>query len=293
MRGWLMIASICSIVSCGRDKGDSGDTCPIWATPVSAGVVADARIAEASGLVASPVHDGIVWTHNDDDADNATLYALGVDGTVRGTLVLSNAEPVDWEAITATSEGGIGILFVGDIGDNDANRDSIVVVRVTEPSNVDGDNTAPVLERFRFHWPDGPTDAEAMFVYPGDNRIYVVSRDAHRALVMRLPVLTLANDDTNGEIVSEIDLDADGLAGFGAVRGADVDADGGLVLRLSDAVVWYPPRSSVAASFAAFPCAVPSPAESDGEAVAAVGEDLYFLGEGASPTLWRVAGSGR
>ena len=72
-------------------------------------------------------------------------------------------------------------VFVGDIGDNDARRESVMVYRVLEPA-LDAKSGDPVTT-LEARYPDGARDAEAMFVLP-PQRIYIRRRlnRSHRAL---------------------------------------------------------------------------------------------------------------
>jgi hypothetical protein len=62
---------------------------------------------------------------------------------------------------------------VGDIGDNEARRRNITVYRVPEPQA--GATATPPAEAFSATYPEGPQDAEAMFVLP-DGGLYVVTK---------------------------------------------------------------------------------------------------------------------
>ncbi len=275
--------------SCGRSKVDSGELCPRWQAPVAAGTVDTSALDEASGLVASARRSDLLWTHNDDGDEDGVLFAVSTDGAVVGTLTLRGAGPVDWEAVSTSTVRGSPELLVGDIGDNDAVRESIAVLVTAEPDEMDGAQDAALFERVSITLPDGPMDAEAMLVDPSTGRLLIVTRAADRAVVY-------AADWTSGghveaERVAELDLNAGLFGGLGAVRAADVTADGAVVLRFTDGVVWFPGSGSALDAVTGRTCAVRAPAEADGEGVATAGSDLYFLGEGAAPTLWKVAGS--
>lgn len=267
---------------CGADKGDSGAACPRWSDPEAVATLALPDLDEASGLTGSTLHAGVLWTHND-DGDDGVLYAVDTSGTAVGSHVLGRDYQADWESVVATQSGD---LLVGDIGDNDAARDDITILRTREPTELTDGSTADVVEIFRTAWPDGPIDAEAMLVDPSDGSVLVLSRASDRVDVLRLPDLDAG--DTEARVVHSIDLDSGVLAGLGAVRGAEAQADGSVVLRLSDGTAWFASRGSAAESLRGPACLVPSPPEADGEGITSAGDDLYFIGEGSSPTLWAV-----
>lgn len=282
LRGGLLWS--CLALGCSGDKADTGESCPSWSAPQAVASLSGSPLDEASGLAGSSTLSDILWTHNDDGDDDGVLHAVSTDGTVSGSLTLTGAAPEDWESVAVHN----GFIYVGDIGDNDAEREHITILRTQEPSSISSGAEAGVVERFRFTWPDGPRDAEAMLVDPANGRLLVLSRDADRAEVMRLPDLDSATDGEAGAVVASVDLNSGVYAGLGAVRGADVAADGSVVLRLSDGVVWLPGDGRAEAALAGVGCTVPNPSETDGEGVAVSGDSLYFLGEGSDPTLWAV-----
>ncbi len=279
----------CLALACAGSKDDSGGvgSCPSWSEPKAVSTVDIAALDEASGLAASVLHPGVLWTHNDDGDDDGVLYAVRTDGTVAGSLTLGGADPEDWESVAVST----GKLYVGDIGDNDSARDQVTILHPPEPEALADNGEAGVVGRNRFSWPDGPRNAEAMLVDPLDGRLLVLSRDSSTSEIMRLPALDSAEDGEPGTIVHTLDLNEAAFEGLGAVRAADVSADGSVVLRLSDGVVWLPGNGSAVDALKGTACEVPNPAEPQGEGVAVLGDTLYFLGEGTEPTLWAVTRS--
>lgn len=119
--------------------------------------IADPAITESSGLVDT---GSAVYTVN--DSGNAPLlYRLDPrSGRTTGTTRLP--ANVDIEAL---APGADGTILVGDIGDNQRERDSIAVYRVA------GD----LVETLRLRYPDGAHDAETLLV--GGDKIYVVTKE--------------------------------------------------------------------------------------------------------------------
>ena len=128
-------------------------------------------VGEASGLVASRVTPGRLWTHN--DSGKPEIIALDSQGIVSGRVSLTSAVVQDWEAIGSAPCGNGACLYVGDIGDNTASRREVTVYRVPEPANAGG--TAAVDGVFRASYPDGAHDAEALLVAP-DGSLYIVTK---------------------------------------------------------------------------------------------------------------------
>ncbi len=99
--------------------------------------IRDPRVTESSGLAASVLHPGVLYTHND-SGDAPRVFAIGPDGGVLAVLTLGGASARDWEAMAAgRDDAGRPALFVGDIGDNlHGAWPSVSVYRVPEPSTL-------------------------------------------------------------------------------------------------------------------------------------------------------------
>jgi hypothetical protein len=129
----------------------------------------DPEIIESSGLV---VVDGLLVTTNDSGDSGRVFTVDPATGQTVGVTAWS-AEPEDVEALAPT--GGAadgGEVWVGDIGDNRAERPSISVSQVpVGRGDVDVDVTA-----YELVYPDGPRDAESLLADPATGRLYVVSK---------------------------------------------------------------------------------------------------------------------
>ena len=76
---------------------------------------------------------------------------------------------------TGTDAAGHPVLYFGDIGDNAAKRTEIDVYQVPEPR---GPSANVPWVRYRFRYPDGAHNAEALMVDPHSHRIYIASKAA-------------------------------------------------------------------------------------------------------------------
>jgi hypothetical protein len=284
------------------------------------GRVESAELVEASGLVASRRHPGVLWSHNDGadgrvfavDATGSDLasYALGVDG-------LRDVEDI---ALVGGVDGDV--LLLADIGDNGIERDTIAVHLVDEPDPARDDALGPV-STLTLRYPDGPHDAETLLVDERAGRIVVVTQEQQRdadgapdpfgvtlpSLVFEAPLDAPADVTVELALVGEVDTVAleerlgsllphpSTVLGFGGVvTGGDVAPDGSLVaLRTYEAVWLWPRRSdqSVAEAIVEigeFPCRVEHGPEAQGEAVAFLGDQLVTLGEGSHRPIHLLAG---
>jgi hypothetical protein len=68
-------------------------------------------------------------------------------------------------------------LYVGDIGDNSATRKSITVYRVDEPALSPAPRAPLTADSWRYTYPDGPHNAEAMVVTP-DGSLLILTKSA-------------------------------------------------------------------------------------------------------------------
>ena len=118
------------------------------------------EIPETSGLAVSRRHPGLLWSHND-SGSAAVLFALDTAGTLRGRVPVS-IRTRDWEDISAARCPSGDCLYIADIGDNRRARQQVYIYRVREPAP--GDKATAQPELFTATYPDGPQNAEAMFV---------------------------------------------------------------------------------------------------------------------------------
>ncbi|HEX6042188.1 hypothetical protein [Longimicrobium sp.] len=154
--------------------------------PDGASVSLPETVHESSGLALAAGGDAI-WTHN--DSGRPLLHLVGMDGRDRGQVTVTGVDPrsrLDWEDVAAAPcPGGGRCLYVGDIGDNAAARPNVTIYRVPEPAP--GDAQTRPAEALTAVYPDGPQDAEALFVLP-DGGIFIVSKGETGGIaVYRMP----------------------------------------------------------------------------------------------------------
>jgi hypothetical protein len=131
------------------------------------------QLVEASGVAISRLHDRVLWVHNDAEG-TPSLYALDFDGALLAEIELpADGRRVDWEDISAGPCPAGRCLYIGDIGDNLHDRQDRAILRLPEPLPRSG--AVRTVERFPFAYPDGPRDAEALFVMP-DTSLFIISK---------------------------------------------------------------------------------------------------------------------
>lgn len=259
--------------------------------PVQRGTVAEAGLAEISGLAASPSTPGVLWAA-EDSGNPSSLYAIDEAGQLVGEVPLG-VEQTDWEDL---APGPDGTVFVGDVGDNARIREDVAVLEVALPADPTSGGAQPLETTvWRFTYPDGPVDAEALMWDPVDGDLYVVTKALDQqnlsfdsdTVVYRLP-RTDPGTPVQAEEVARLQLGLLQLA-----TAADISSDGAAIAvrTYASVFVWDRPEgTTVGQALQAEPCRAPSPDEGQGEALAFApdGSGYYTVAEGASPPVWFV-----
>lgn len=192
-----------------------------WSAPMPFCELLDEDVSESSGVAPSMIQDDVYYTHND-SGDKPRFFRFNVFGTVTGVYTLKGAKAIDWEDMASARVKGKNYLFFGDIGDNLRKRDHVTVYRVKEPT-VGGVNKVAVDETYRFKYPDGAHDCEALFV-TSDGAVWLVTKES----VGESRVYTARASGTNAieslALVGKVRTDTRGFGGK-LVTGADLSAD--------------------------------------------------------------------
>lgn len=216
------------------------------------------------------------------------MAVAGLDGTDTEDLAVGRCD----------ASGNRSCIYVADIGDNVAARDSVSITRVVEPDLSDGVPPSPVPgEDVRLTYPDAPADAEALLVDRA-GRMLIVTKAAGRK-GRGAARLYQADDFTDQQMHAvgrvRIPQPAFGLAAAvvgNVVTGGDA-ADGRVALRTYDAIFEFtaPDADAPLREFPGWPVReVSAPPEPQGEAVG-YGPDgcsLFTVSED-SPSLSVVA----
>jgi hypothetical protein len=239
--------------------------------PVVVLTLQDPAIDESSGLAVSAVHPDLLWTHND-GGEEATVYGIDRDGATAATVTLSGVDPYDPEALApGVGPDGEPALFLGDTGDNLRERPDISVFRFDEPTAL-GDTTEPATW-YRFTYPDGPHDAEALLVDP-QGRLLVATKGLSGQGLYRAPL----------DLVTE-DQGTNRLRRIAAVPSLVTDGaylpDGRFVLRTYSSVFVYDRPGHVVAR-------AELPGQEQGESIAVDGDRLLVGSEGVRSEVLAV-----
>jgi hypothetical protein len=225
--------------------------------------IADPEITESSGL-ATDADAERYWTVND-SGDAGVAYALDDQGESQGTLEF-RVEPVDVEAVAFHD----GRLYVADIGDNRARRDTVTVYFFDDAEPA----AEPVVYKaYDFSYPDGPHDAETLLV-DGDGRMFIVTKGGEGGIYA-------APSSPSRQGVNELERVGDAPA---FVTDGTVLADGRFALRTYVSVEIVDPGSYEVVARAA------TPAQKQGESITTTfnGKALLIGSEGKRSKVLRI-----
>ena len=260
------------------------------ATPAMLCHLQDARITEASGVAVS---GGTLWTHND-SGDTARFFALDRRCHTLATYDVVNETATDWEDMARAR----GALWFGDIGDNDAKRSEIRVLRVPEPKVTRGEHRLRATV-YRFHYADGPHDAETLLVDPRTGRLFVITKSysgwagvyAAPAHLSALNVLTKVTDfhlEPTGTPGGPV-----GALGQVSVTSGDINPSGTRVVvrTYTDAYEWTVRDGHLVKAFSSQPLRTPLPTDRQGEGIAYDTDGLSWVttSEGAGSPVRRIS----
>jgi hypothetical protein len=161
------------------------------ATLTTIATVESPVIDESSGLAASRRTPDLLWTHNDSDGE-PVLYAIGLDGKLRGSVRLEGVKNIDWEDMASFELDGRAWLMVGDLGENIKRKTPAAVYVVPEPSaaelSPDHDTLVPVAWTIPVRYADGPHDCESLAVDVREQRIYLLRKREDQKPLYSLPL---------------------------------------------------------------------------------------------------------
>ncbi|MBN1508544.1 MAG: hypothetical protein JW955_16970 [Sedimentisphaerales bacterium] len=252
------------------------------------GIVRSQLTREISGIVASRQNAGVLWVHNDSD-DTPRIFAINTQADLLGICNVAGATQRDWEdiAIGPGPDPNREYLYIGDIGDNLAQRPEVVIYRVPEPkiSATAGFGMMPIgpAETIHLTYPGGPRDAETLLVDPLTRDIYIIAKREFFSKVYRAGFPQSTTGPTRMEAVTVLPW------GF-AVAG-DVSPDGRevIVRGIFNASLWTRTAGEpLWHAFAGKQIRLPLASEPQGEAICFDSQGLgYFtISEGADPPLY-------
>lgn len=199
------------------DALNGADSVPAAPQEVAPGVfllgrITDPRLTECSGVVRCSTDTNVFWVHN--DGPRPRLFGIKRTGEVVAEFTVFGAAFSDWEDIASDGKGN---LYLGDIGNNDAQRRQITVYQTKEPTPADSGKPVQVTRTFHLRFARKPFDCEALFIWKDHG--YLVSKvfDDAKAGLYRFPLS--AEEPVTLEFVTDLDITT-------PVTGADVSPHG-------------------------------------------------------------------
>lgn len=198
--------------------------------------IAPGLIDEASGLADSRTIEGYLWTHQD-SGNPPSLFLIRKDGQEIRSYVVEGASNRDWEDMAAGPgpREGVSYLYVGDIGNNEANPNTTehVIYRIPEPLSLESTLPRERTEPIRYTYPDGPRDAETLLLDPLTKDLYIVSKELAGAVLYRLPF----PQPTDGTLIQAQRIGD--VPGVVLATGGDISADGREIMVKTYTAVYY------------------------------------------------------
>ncbi len=180
--------------------------CTQWKEAVKIGEL-QPQLKEASGVAASKKFPGRLY-HINDSGDTGRFYITNMEGKETTAISVMGWNPIDTEALSLGPCGNASCLFLGDIGDNDANRKSIEIVVVDEVERF----SQPVKprQRIKLRYPDGSHDAESMAVHPSGTIFILTKEQPARLFKVEGQALTLVTKLDPGGKPTDMSFSDDG-----------------------------------------------------------------------------------
>ncbi len=287
----------------GADTGDSGQyvdtpgntipstplSCPTSEAEEELGTLTSPELNEVSGVIHSPINDGVLWVHND-SGDDPRIFGITETGELLVTLNFSGTERGDFEDI-AMGE----LMYVGDVGDNRLVRESVFVFGVTEPDIVFDETPYVqdvVVESYELTYPNEPKNVEAMWVDPTNDDIYLLTKVVNMPAEVYLKAAPhLDGSTTELELVASLDFSIAPL--IGVATGADMSRNGTMIVVRAYIGSWVwlrEPGESVAEALEKPPCKVEVPIERQSESIGfhSDGSGLFSISEGEGEPVYFV-----
>lgn len=144
-------------------------------------------ILEVSGIADSRTIPDHLWVH-EDSGNPPRLFLLKHEGFVTDSFLLDGATNRDWEdiAVGKGPDDALTYVYVGDIGDNNAQYSSYTVYRIPEPKSFIEDKIT-VYDKIEFTYPDGSHDSEALLIDDATMDIYIITKRDARSKVYKIP----------------------------------------------------------------------------------------------------------
>ena len=153
----------------------------------------DERLDEVSAMAVSRRDPRLLWVM-EDSGNGPWLTALTLptatggrcESKARVKILGISARDIEAMAVGVDAEGR-DVVWIADIGDNNAVHDNARIDAIAEPRNPTGTLSVDPLITLRFKYFGGPRDAESIIADPKAARLWVVSKQLVGGDVFALP----------------------------------------------------------------------------------------------------------
>jgi hypothetical protein len=246
---------------------------------------------EISGLVCGRKNENLVYMIEDKGNDNE-VYVFNQAGQFQTKIVLTGLDNMDWEdlAIGSGPIAGETYIYIADIGDNDAIRSSVRIIRFIEPDLSSNNSNAISIGEYdiiNFQYPTGAKDAETLMLDHATKDLIVLTKRDQVTRVYRLqyPYSQSMNQ-----------LEFIGLLPFQKLVAGDISSDGQRIAVKNKGTIYYwetVGNNALKTMFENAPKTVAYTVEPQGESLgfSADGQSYFTISEtkgisGAEPILY-------
>jgi hypothetical protein len=253
------------------------------------------QMDEISGIAASSFGNDIWYVHND-SGDTSRVFAITPKGDIK-RVIYFKGDPKERLGVRDCEDIAVGIgpvkgksyIYMGDIGDNGAERKYITVYRIEEQKSWKDSIIHAEAVPIHFKYPDGPRDAETLMIDPIENLIYIVSKRSDSVNVYTSPLNFKANDTLT--LTRKCKLYFEGFRPFKWITAGDISRDGQQVLLKSYEKVYYWKRNNnepIWKTMMKKPKELPYKFEKQGEAIGFTldGKGYYTTSEGVFQPIY-------
>lgn len=236
----LFFTLVFTLLSCEELSKLPGANDTLFQNDSIIGYATDNRLSEVSGIAASYSNPGYFWVHND-SGDEASIYLIDSSASIVKIVTLSHARYYtstdginkiyvtdtvrsnDWEDISMQQDiNGKNLILIGDVGDNNAQRNSVTIYRIEEPV-FDGNTSTTIYvdaEKMILTYSDGKKDVEAMMSDPVTGNVILLTKREMPAIYY-----IFSFDNTTVEVAPS------GSLPIATITGGDINANGDILLK--------------------------------------------------------------
>ncbi len=237
----IFFISTFSFLSSCSDTELSFDPEGVFSQGINNGLVDNATLNQASGVVASRINNNLLWHHNDGTAsDKQVLFVTNYQGKSVKQFELKKYFNRDWEDIAIVGDKNNATIYIGDIGDNSHVYPLKYIYKFQEPK-IEGISSERVLidkiDKISFQYSDGVKyDSECLMVDQLSKDIYIITKSdtknqSDKSYLFKIKYPQSTAHINTAERILEIP--------FMSVTGGDISADNSEILIRTYIQVFY------------------------------------------------------